>query len=184
MEVIYILSAFLVLLLLTKFLAGLIKKPKTKIKYEEESDEVRRKAAEKELESLRKIKEEYEKSLKKEDLSIEEKDEKNLEEEEINAVISIKELEKMSKTKEDNEEEEIPISIDELYNTIEIPRINKDNSKDLYDLTDTKEYPLEKCVTDKNIISEKEKNEKILEDELQKTNEFLKNLKELRKNLD
>lgn len=183
MEVIYILSAFLVLLLLTKFLGGLIKKPKTRIKYEEDSDEVRRKAAEKELESLRKIKEEYEKSLIKEDLSIEEKDEKNLEEEELNAVISIKELEKMTKTKEDDEEE-IPISIDELYNTIEIPRINKDNSKDLYDLTDTKEYPLEKCVTDKNIISEKEKNEKILEDELQKTNEFLKNLKELRKNLD
>ena len=62
--------------------------------------------------------------------NIEEKDEERLEQEEMDAIISINELEtkgqKMydSLEKEQLDEEEIPISIEELYETMELPMVN------------------------------------------------------------
>ena len=91
--------------------------------------------------------------------TIEEKDEEKLEQEEMDAIISITELETKgqklydSLDKEPLDEEEIPISIEELYETMELPTVNvkkiekieeeqekrKVEEKALYDLKETKE---------------------------------------------
>lgn len=136
--------------------------------------------------------------------NIEEKDEERLEQEEMDAIISINELEtkgqKMydSLEKEQIDEEEIPISIEELYETMELPMVNiksiekkeeekvkkEVEEKALYDLTETKEYPLVEMEKDEVITKEQEKNKEILDEELKKTDEFLSFLKELKKNLE
>ena len=136
--------------------------------------------------------------------NIEEKDEERLEQEEMDAIISINELEtkgqKMydSLEKEQLDEEEIPISIEELYETMELPMVNiksiekkeeekvkkEVEEKALYDLTETKEYPLVEMEKDEVITKEQEKNKEILDEELKKTDEFLSFLKELKKNLE
>ena len=136
--------------------------------------------------------------------NIEEKDEERLEQEEMDAIISINELEtkgqKMydSLEKEQLDEEEIPISIEELYETMELPTLNmkklerieeakeekKKEEKALYDLTETKEYPLVELEKDEVISKEQEKNKEILDEELKKTDEFLNFLKELKKNIE
>ena len=136
--------------------------------------------------------------------NIEEKDEERLEQEEMDAIISINELEtkgqKMydSLEKEQLDEEEIPISIEELYETMELPMVNiksiekkeeekvkkEVEEKALYDLTETKEYPLVEIEKDEVITKEQEKNKEILDEELKKTDEFLSFLKELKKNLE
>ena len=136
--------------------------------------------------------------------TIEEKDEERLEQEEMDAIISINELEtkgqKMydSLEKEQLDEEEIPISIEELYETMELPMVNiksiekkeeekvkkEVEEKALYDLTETKEYPLVEMEKDEVITKEQEKNKEILDEELKKTDEFLSFLKELKKNLE
>ena len=139
-----------------------------------------------------------EEDLKKEEViekkykTIEEKDEERLEQEEMDAIISINELEtkgqKMydSLEKEQLDEEEIPISIEELYETMELPTVNvkKFEKKALYDLTETKEYPLVEIEKEDVITKEQEKNKEILDEELKKTDEFLSFLKELKKNLE
>ena len=136
--------------------------------------------------------------------NIEEKDEERLEQEEMDAIISINELEtkgqKMydSLEKEQLDEEEIPISIEELYETMELPTVNvkkfekieaekekkQVEEKALYDLTETKEYPLVEIEKEDVITKEQEKNKEILDEELKKTDEFLSFLKELKKNLE
>lgn len=151
-----------------------------------------------------------EEDLKKEEViekkykTIEEKDEERLEQEEMDAIISINELEtkgqKMydSLEKEQLDEEEIPISIEELYETMELPTVNvkkfekiaeekekkQVEEKALYDLTETKEYPLVEIEKEDVITKEQEKNKEILDEELKKTDEFLSFLKELKKNLE
>ena len=142
--------------------------------------------------------------LEKKYKTIEEKDEERLEQEEMDAIISINELEtkgqKMydSLEKEQLDEEEIPISIEELYETMELPMVNiksiekkeeekvkkEVEEKALYDLTETKEYPLVEMEKDVVITKEQEKNKEILDEELKKTDEFLSFLKELKKNLE
>lgn len=142
--------------------------------------------------------------LEKKYKNIEEKDEERLEQEEMDAIISINELEtkgqKMydSLEKEQLDEEEIPISIEELYETMELPMVNiksiekkeeekvkkEVEEKALYDLTETKEYPLVEMEKDEVITKEQEKNKEILDEELKKTDEFLSFLKELKKNLE
>ena len=142
--------------------------------------------------------------LEKKYKNIEEKDEERLEQEEMDAIISINELEtkgqKMydSLEKEQLDEEEIPISIEELYETMELPTLNmkklerieeakeekKKEEKALYDLTETKEYPLVELEKDEVISKEQEKNKEILDEELKKTDEFLNFLKELKKNIE
>ena len=56
--------------------------------------------------------------------------------------------------------------------------------KALYDLTETKEYPLVEIEKEDVITKEQEKNKEILDEELKKTDEFLSFLKELKKNLE
>ena len=122
----------------------------------------------------------------------------------MDAIISINELEtkgqKMydSLEKEQLDEEEIPISIEELYETMELPTVNvkkfekiaeekekkQVEEKALYDLTETKEYPLVEIEKEDVITKEQEKNKEILDEELKKTDEFLSFLKELKKNLE
>ena len=136
--------------------------------------------------------------------TIEEKDEEKLEQEEMDAIISITELETKgqklydSLDKEPLDEEEIPISIEELYENMELPTLNmkklerieeakeekKKEEKALYDLTETKEYPLVELEKDEVISKEQEKNKEILDEELKKTDEFLNFLKELKKNIE
>ena len=60
----------------------------------------------------------------------------------------------------------------------------KVEEKALYDLTETKEYPLVEIERDEVITKEQEKNKEILDEELKKTDEFLNFLKELKKNIE
>ena len=80
---------------------------------------------------------------------------------------------------------ELPTVNVKKFEKIEAEKEKKQvEEKALYDLTETKEYPLVEIEKEDVITKEQEKNKEILDEELKKTDEFLSFLKELKKNLE